>query len=124
MGATITALTLQPSPATRTTESGSVSINGSVSDDAKQGANQSQVFTLPQAGVTQANQLGIILNLNENPNDNTATVNSLSLSVYSAAGGLLGTFSTAQAYDVTQVLAPDDAKLATIVSPALGFNAS
>jgi hypothetical protein len=99
LGATTTALTLQNTG----TESGGVNLDGSVTGNAKQGAGQSEVFTFAQLGISSASQLGLILNLNEPPNDAAATVNLISLNVYSQAGTFLKSFTTAQSYDVTQV---------------------
>jgi PEP-CTERM motif-containing protein len=99
LGATTTALTLQNSG----TESGGVNLDGSVSGNAKQGAGQSEVFTFAQLGISSASQLGLILNLNEPPNDAAATVNLISLNVYSQAGSFLQSFTTGQSYNVTQV---------------------
>src|SRR5215217_1097997 len=76
LGATTTALTLQGSNGQATTESGGITVGGTATGDAKHGAGQFEVFTFAQLGITDASQLGIVLNLNENPNDNTATVNS------------------------------------------------
>ncbi len=102
LGATTTALTLQ-GQGQATTETGGITVGGAATGDAKKGAGQFEVFTLAQLGVTSASQLGIVLNLNENPNDATATVNSLSLNVFTSGGAPITSFSTAKSYDVTQV---------------------
>src|SRR6476620_2341703 len=103
LGATTTALTLQGQNGQSTTESGGITAGGVATGDAKQGAGQFEVFTLAQLGITNASQLGIVLNLSENPNDATATVNSLSLNVFTSGGTSITSFTTAQPYNVTQV---------------------
>ena len=58
---------------------------------------------LRSLGFQVRSQLGLILNLNEPPNDAAATVNLISLNVYSQAGSFLQSFTTGQSYNVTQV---------------------
>src|SRR4051812_41687640 len=103
LGATTTALTLQGKEQS-STESGGITGLGAATGDAKHGAAQFEVFTFTQLGITDASQLGIVLNLNENPNDATATVDSLALNVFTSNGlTQITSFTTAHAFDVTQV---------------------
>jgi len=99
LGATTTALTLQNTG----TESGGIGINGQAFGDAKSGAGQGEVFTLGQVGVVNANQLALIVNLNEQPRDASATVNLISLNVYNHAGSFLKSYTTDQVYNITQI---------------------
>ncbi len=102
-GATTTALTLQGANGNVTTEAGGVTVAGVPTGDAKTGASQFEVFTFGQLGITSASQFRIILNLNENPNEPTASVNTLSLNAFTSAGASLGSFSLGDPVTVTQV---------------------
>src|SRR5215213_10061389 len=84
LGSTTTALTLQ-SPASTTTETGGVNLGGPFGD-ALQGSSQWELFTLAQLGISNANQLAMVVNLAEPGNDNTVTLNSLTLTAFSAGG--------------------------------------
>jgi hypothetical protein len=99
LGATTTALTLQNNGS----ETGGITVGGTAFGDAKQGAGQSEVFTFTQLGILSASQLGLVVNLNEPPNDASATINLISLNVYDQGGAFLQSYTTAQAYNVTQV---------------------
>jgi hypothetical protein len=99
LGATTTALTLQNTG----TETGGITINGEATGNAKMGAGQGGVFTLSEAKVADASQLAIILNLNEQPQDAAATVNLISLNVFTESGTFIKSYTTNQAYNVTQI---------------------
>ena len=101
IGATTTVLTLQNgSP---TTESGGVMFNGTTFGDASTGAFQSTTFTFATLGITNASQLGLIVNLSEPGSENPPSVttasstlatnanlaNAITLNVYSSTGTLL-----------------------------------
>jgi hypothetical protein len=93
LGSTTTALTLQ-SPGATTNETGGVDLSGPFGD-AKTGTAQSQLFTLASLGLTNANELGLIVNLNEPPSENppTVTLNALTLTAFS--GGTSTVFNLA-----------------------------
>jgi hypothetical protein len=99
LGATTTALTLQNTG----TEIGGITITGEATGNAKKGAGQGGVFTLSDAKVADASQLAIILNLNEQPQDAAATVNLISLNVFTEGGTFVKSYTTNQTYNVTQV---------------------
>ena len=105
IGAVLTVLTLQTT-GQATTESGGVGfINGSFQAfgdfSPPDGPPKNQTFTYAQLGITNANQLGLIVNLAEPNNEVPATVtatntgsvsnlaNRITLNVYSTAGVLL-----------------------------------
>ena len=92
LGSTTTALTLQ-SPGSTATETGGVNLGGPFGD-ALQGSSQWELFTLAQLGISNANQLAMVVNLAEPGNDNTVTLNSLTLTAFSA-GGATTTFNLA-----------------------------
>jgi hypothetical protein len=116
LGSTLTALTLQ-SPGNSTTESGGVLFNGTPFGDAKTGASQSSTFTFGSLGITNANQLGLIVNLSEPGSENPPSVvtansslatnanlaNTITLNVFSSSGTLLQSFSTAADQTLIQV---------------------
>jgi len=99
VGASNTVLFLQ-GQGSSTTESGGVLFNGNVFGDAGGGASQSSTFTFASLGITNASQLGLIVNLaepgSENPPTATTAVspllsnanlaNNITLNVYSAGG--------------------------------------
>lgn len=99
LGSTTTALTLQNTG----TEAGGITITGQATGNAKSGAGQGGVFTLSQAQVADASQLAIILNLNEQPQDAAATVDLISLNVFTEGGAFIKSYTTAQTYNVNQV---------------------
>jgi hypothetical protein len=99
LGSTTTALTLQNSG----TETGGISITGQATGNAKSGAGQGGVFTLSQAQVADANQLAIILNLNDQPQDAAATVNLISLNVFTEGNTFIKSYTTSQTHNATQV---------------------
>ena len=102
VGATFTTLFLQGA-GSNTTESGGVLFNGSVFGDAGGGASQSRVFTFSDIGISNANQLGLLVNLAEPGSEsppsvttansplatNASFANAITLNVFSAAGLLL-----------------------------------
>jgi len=85
LGAVTTALTLQ-SPANTTNETGGVNLGGPFGN-ALTGASQSQLFTLGGRRLSNANQLGLIVNINEPGNENPPSVilNNLTLTAFSAS---------------------------------------
>ena len=93
LGAVTTALTLQ-SPANTTNETGGVNLGGPFGN-ALTGASQSQLFTLSGLGLSNANQLGLIVNLNEPGSENppSVTLNNLALTAFT--GGTSITFGLA-----------------------------
>jgi hypothetical protein len=93
LGAVTTALTLQ-SPANTTNETGGVNLGGPFGN-ALTGASQSQLFTLGGLGLSNANQLGLIVNLNEPGSENppSVTLNNLALTAFT--GGTSITFGLA-----------------------------
>lgn len=94
LGAVNTVLTLN-SPANTSTETGSVTWNGTtstVSGNALTGASQFGTPTLGALGVTSASSLRIVLNAVEPANDNTSlTVTDLALRIFSPTGTTLFT---------------------------------
>jgi hypothetical protein len=101
IGSTLTVLTLQNgSP---TTESGGVLFNGTPFGDASTGNSQTNTFTFTSLGITNANQLGLVVNLSEPGSENPPSVttasstlatnanlaNTITLNVYSSTGVLL-----------------------------------
>ena len=113
IGAQLTVLTLQTGQAT--TESGFVNANGSVTGDVQPGASQSRTFTFANLGITNANQLALVVNLAEpgaeNPPSVTATTtgsidpraNTITLIVYGTNGQVLETHSLANNTVLNQV---------------------
>jgi hypothetical protein len=116
IGATTTLLTLQ-SPGSSTTESGGVLFNGTTFGNAQPGASQSTTFTFASLGITNANQLALIVNLSEPGSENPPSVttalsplvtnanlaNAITLNVYSATGVLLEQHTTATGLTLNQV---------------------
>jgi len=116
VGASNTALFLQ-GHGSSTTESGGVLFNGDVFGDAGGGASQSRTFTFASLGITNASQLGLIVNLAEPGSEATPSVttaasplatnallaNNITLNVYSAAGTLLERHSAAAGLTLDQV---------------------
>ena len=101
LGTVNTLLTVQ-SPGSSTNETGTVAWNGSsvVTTGDTQAINN--VYTLSQLGTTNFSNLVLLFNGNEGGGPNQSiTLNSLSLNVYSAAGALLDSFSTAGAVTYT-----------------------
>lgn len=108
IGAQFTVLTLQ-GRGQSTTESGVVNFNGSISGDVQPGASQSRNFTFADLAITNASQLGLIVNLaepgSENPPSVVATAapassfaalaGTVTLNVFSAMGVLLEQHSLA-----------------------------
>ena len=105
IGAVTTVLTLQGNP--DSIESGYVDFSGAVFGAALTGASQSQTFTFASLSITDASQLGLIVNLAEPGSENPPSVlatnvgsiataaNFITLSVYSSTGMLLQTHSLA-----------------------------
>jgi len=117
VGATFTTLFLQGA-GNNTTESGGVNFNGSVFGDAGSGNSQSRTFTFGDLGITNANQLGLIVNLAEPGSENPPSVNTansvltgtqatmsntITLNVFSSTGALLETHSAAAGLQLNQV---------------------
>jgi len=114
IGAVTTVLTLNASGSS-TTESGYVDFSGAVFGDAKTGASQSTTFTFAQLAITDASQLGFVVNLAEPGSENPPSVlatnvdsmgllaNFITLSVYSSTGILLQTHTLSDAMTLTQV---------------------
>ena len=108
IGAQFTVLTLQATGQS-TTESGVVNFNGSISGDVQPGASQSRNFTFADLAITNATQLGLIVNLaepgSENPPSVIASVapassfaalaRTVTLNVFSSTGTLLEQHSLA-----------------------------
>jgi hypothetical protein len=102
VGATFTTLFLQGA-GNNTTESGGVLFNGNVFGDAGNGQSQSRTFTFADLALTNASQLGLLVNLAEPGSENPPSVttaasplvtnailaNAITLNVYSAGGVLL-----------------------------------
>lgn len=89
LGAVNTVLTLT-SPGNTTSETGSVTWNGTTSvtsGDALTGASQSATPTLGSLGITSASSLRIVLNAAEPGNATSLTVSDLALSIFSPSGG-------------------------------------
>lgn len=89
LGAVNTVLTLQ-SPGNSTTESGSVTWNGTTTvttGNVQPGASQSGTPTLGSLGITSPSSLRIVLNGTEPAADSTLTISNLALSVFSPTGG-------------------------------------
>jgi hypothetical protein len=100
LGTVATVLTIQ-SPGSTSTESGSVSFNGSTDvtsnigvlagggtssvGTVKTGASQTQTQTLGAVGITNAGQLAIVLNADE-PSGNSVTLTGLKLDIFNSAG--------------------------------------
>jgi len=119
VGAQFTTLFLQGA-GNNTTESGGVNFNGSVFGDAGSGNSQSRTFTFGDLGITNANQLGLIVNLAEPGSENPPSVNTansvltgtqatmsntISLNVFSSTGTLLETHTAAAGLQLNQVAA-------------------
>src|SRR6478735_8661471 len=117
VGATFTTLFLQGA-GNNTTESGGVNFNGSVFGDAGSGNSQSRTFTFVDLGITNANQLGLIVNLAEPGSENPPSVNTansvltgtqatmsntITLNVFSSTGTLLETHTAAAGLQLNQV---------------------
>ena len=116
VGATFTTLFLQGA-GNSTTESGGVLFNGTTFGDAGNGQSQSRTFTFADLALTAASQLAFIVNLAEPgseaiPSVTTATspllsnanlANTITLNVYSAAGGLLEQHTAAGGLTLNQV---------------------
>lgn len=88
LGAVPTILTLQQS-GNSTTESGSVTWNGTASvtsGDAKPGASQSSTPTLSDLNITSPSSLRIVLNTDEPASANVLTVSNLALNIFSPTG--------------------------------------
>ena len=115
IGATTTVLTLQ-APGASTTESGGVLFNGTTFGNAQPGASQSTTFTFASLGITNANQLALIVNLSEPGSESPPSVttassslatnanlaNAITLNVYSATGALLEQHSSAAGLTLNQ----------------------
>ena len=115
IGSTLTVLTLQNgSP---TTESGGVLFNGTPFGNASTGASQTSTFTFATLGITNANQLGLVVNLAEPGSESPPSVttasstlaananlaNAITLNVYSSSGALLDQFSASTGLTLNQV---------------------
>jgi len=95
VGHVTTVLSLQ-SPGSDTIETGGVNFNGSTfGTGISPGANKNQTFTFAQLGITNANQLGLVVNLNEPNNETPPSVGpySITLTAFSSTGTTLGTFT-------------------------------
>jgi hypothetical protein len=104
IGGEFTLLNIQ-SPANTTTESGSVSWNGTtsvVTGSQIAGGSNNQTWTFAAAGINQASDLRVILNINEPGNDRDILLNSLVFNVYSGAGNVVWTGSLAAPVPLTQ----------------------
>jgi hypothetical protein len=104
IGSQTTALTLQ-SPGSSSTETGGVNLGGPFGN-ALTGAAQSQLFSLSGLGLTNANQLGLVVNLSEPGSENPpgVTLNSLTLTAFT--GAITTTFELASQFvgiDLEQV---------------------
>lgn len=97
IGSQTTALTLQ-AKGTATTETGGVNLTGPF-DDALTGSSQSQLFSLSSLGLTNANRLGLVVNLSEPGSESppSVTLDALTLTAFLSGGGT-ATFSLAQEY--------------------------
>lgn len=114
IGAVTTVLTLNGAGSS-TTESGYVDFSGKVFGDAKTGASQSTTFTFAQLAITDASQLGLVVNLAEPGSENPPSVlatsvgslgilaNFITLSVYNSTGSLLQTHTLNGAMTLIQV---------------------
>lgn len=115
VGATFTVLTLQ-GQGSATTESGYVGFDGTTFGDALTGASQSRTFNFGDLGITNASQLGLIVNLNEPGSESPPTVtatlamssfstlaNRISLNVFSSSGMFLETHTLASNMTLEQV---------------------
>jgi len=116
VGAATTLLSLQAA-GNSTTESGGVLFNGNTFGDAKNGASQSATFTFASLGITNANQLALIVNLAEPGSESPPSVttalsplatnanlaNAITLNVYSASGVLLEQHTTAAGQTLNQI---------------------
>ena len=115
IGSTLTVLTLQNgSP---TTESGGVLFNDTPFGNASTGASQTSTFTFTTLGITNANQLGLVVNLAEPGSESPPSVttasstlaananlaNAITLNVYSSSGVLLDQFSASTGLNLNQV---------------------
>jgi len=96
IGAQTTALTLQ-SPGSTSTESGGVNLGGPFGD-AKTGASQSQLFSLATLGLSNANQLGLVVNLAEPGSENPPSVILSALTLTAFSGGATTNFNLAPQY--------------------------
>jgi hypothetical protein len=98
LGAVPTVLTIQ-SPGNTTTEQGSVAWNGTTNVVTGDTIAINQTRTIAEAGATSASNLRIVFNPNEpgNAPDNSITLNSLVMTIYSATGQSLFTASMAPA---------------------------
>jgi hypothetical protein len=109
IGAQLTALTLQNGAPT--TESGRVEfVNGAFAPtgDASTGASQWHTFNFSDLGITNANQLGLIVNLAEPGSETPPSVNAtspyrVSLYAYSSTGILLDSFVCTACDQMNQV---------------------
>lgn len=92
LGAVNTVLTIQ-SPANTTTELGSVAWNGTTNVTTGNTLAINQTRTIAEAGATAASNLRIVFNPNEpgNAPDNSITLNSLVMTIYSPTGTSLFT---------------------------------
>lgn len=106
LGSTVTVLTLQ-SPGSTSTETGAITPTG-VTGDAKTGASQSQLFTFNDLGITNANRLALVVNLNESNGANSENPpsvieQSLSLIGYGANGNTVFTANATPGLTLDQV---------------------
>lgn len=116
VGASFTTLFLQ-GQGSSTTESGGVMFNGTVFGDAGMGQSQSRTFTFADLGITNASQLGLIVNLAEPGSENPPSVttalsplaananlaNTITLNVFSSTGTLLEQHTAANGLTLLQV---------------------
>ena len=118
VGAATTVLTLQ-APGASSIESGVVLFDGTTFGNAQTGASQSSTFTFTSLGITNANQLALIVNLAEPGSENPPSVstavsplaansnlaNAITLNVYSASGVLLEQHTAAVDQTLSQIQA-------------------
>jgi hypothetical protein len=115
IGSTLTVLTLQNgSP---TTESGGVLFNGTPFGNASTGNSQTSTFTFTTLGITNANQLGLVVNLSEPGSESPPSVttasstlatnanlaNNITLNVWSSTGALLEQHTASSGLALNQV---------------------
>ena len=103
IGGEFTLLNIQ-SPANTTTEFGSVSWNGTtnvVNGSQIPGGTNNQTWTFAAAGINQASDLRVVLNINEPGNDREILLTSLVFNVYGATGNVVWTGSLAAPVTLT-----------------------
>jgi hypothetical protein len=105
IGGVDTLLTLQ-SPGNTSDESGTVLWNGTTSvatGSQVVGGSNNTTYTFGSAGLNQASDLRVVLNINEPGNDGGVLLNSLFFNVYSPAGAIVWTGSLAAPVTLNQI---------------------